>query len=104
MWRLQVEATGGGYSMKSASVYLRVVLSLMLLMFFVHMVQGPLSAQTTNGKIQGTVHDSSGAPISGVNVTLKSLETGATQSVTTGGDGAYEFLSLPAPSPPVVTR
>ena len=82
--------------MKSASVYLRVVLSLMLLMFFVHMVQGPLSAQTTNGMIQGTVHDSSGAPISGVNVTLKSLETGATQSVTTGGDGAYEFLSLPA--------
>jgi hypothetical protein len=82
--------------MKSASVYLRVVLSLMLLMLFVHMVQGPLSAQTTNGMIQGTVHDSSGAPISGVNVTLKSLETGATQSATTGGDGAYEFLSLPA--------
>jgi len=82
--------------MKSASVYLRVVLSLMLLMFFVHLVQGPLSAQTTNGMIQGTVHDSSGAPISGVNVTLKSLETGATQSATTGGDGAYEFLSLPA--------
>jgi hypothetical protein len=82
--------------MKSARVYLRVVLSLMLLTLFVHVVQGPLSAQTTNGMIQGTVHDSSGAPVSGVSVSLKSIETGASRSVTTDGDGAYEFLSLPA--------
>src|ERR1700724_960069 len=93
---MDVEATGGGYCMKSASVCLRVVLSLMLLMLFVHMVQGPLSAQTTHGIIQGPVHQSSGSPISGVNVSMKSIETRASRSVATDGDGAPEFLSLPA--------
>ncbi|HVR23795.1 MAG TPA: carboxypeptidase-like regulatory domain-containing protein, partial [Candidatus Polarisedimenticolia bacterium] len=82
--------------MGSISVNLRVVLSVTVIMVFLHATQGSLSAQTTNGMIQGTVHDPSAAPISGVNVTLKSVETGATQSVTTGGDGTYEFLSLPA--------
>ena len=82
--------------MKSSSVNLWVVLSVTVIVLFLHATLGSLSAQTTNGMIQGSVHDPSGAPISGVNVTLKSVETGATQSVTTGGDGAYEFLSLPA--------
>src|SRR5258708_39476655 len=82
--------------MKSSSVKRRVVLSVTVIMLFLHVTQGSLSAQTTNGMIQGTVHDPSGAPISGVSVILKSVETGANRSVTTGGDGTYEFLSLPA--------
>ncbi|HKB90352.1 MAG TPA: carboxypeptidase-like regulatory domain-containing protein, partial [Opitutaceae bacterium] len=82
--------------MKRTRVYLRIILSLTAFTFFLHVVPGNVSAQTTNGMIQGTVHDESGAPIAGVSVSLKSIETGASRSASTDSDGAYEFLSLPA--------
>ncbi len=82
--------------MKRTGVYLRIILSLTAFTFFLHVVPGNVSAQTTNGMIQGTVHDESGAPIAGVSVSLKSIETGASRSASTDSDGAYEFLSLPA--------
>jgi hypothetical protein len=82
--------------MKRIRVYLRIILSLTAFTFFLHVVPGNVSAQTTNGMIQGTVHDESGAPMAGVSVSLKSSETGASRSASTDSDGAYEFLSLPA--------
>jgi len=82
--------------MKCTGVYLRIILSLTAFTFFLHVVPGFVSAQTTNGMIQGTVHDVSGAAVAGVRVSLKSMETGASRSVSTDSDGAYEFLSLPA--------
>ncbi len=63
--------------MKRTGVYLRIILSLTAFTFYLHVVPGNVSAQTTNGMIQGTVHDESGAPIAGVSVSLKSIETGA---------------------------
>jgi hypothetical protein len=60
--------------MKSSSVSLRVALSVTVIMLFLHATQGSLSAQTTNGMIQGTVRDPSGAPISGVNVKQELLK------------------------------
>ncbi len=45
--------------------------------------------------ITGKVLDSSGAGVSGATVTVKSLETGATRSITTGEAGTYRILALP---------
>ncbi len=54
-----------------------------------------LPAQTiVTGGITGTVHDPSGAVIAGANVSLKSSETGATQTTTTGGNGQFHFTLL----------
>src|SRR6266403_2298131 len=82
--------------MKPAGTHLRNVLKLTVFLFFLYGMAGNASAQTTNGTISGTVHDSSGAAMSGVNVTLKSVETGASREATTNSDGEYEFVSLPA--------
>jgi hypothetical protein len=54
----------------------------------------PASAQVT-AAITGKVLDSSGAGVIGATVTVKSLETGATRSITTGDGGAYRIVSLP---------
>jgi hypothetical protein len=59
------------------------------------MLMGPrASAQTTFGSVSGTITDSSGSAIPDAQVTLTSLATGATQTVTTSGDGLYSFVNL----------
>src|ERR1051325_9267092 len=57
----------------------------------------PLAAQTqiTTGVIQGTVQDSTGAVLPGVDVTVVNAETNLTQSRTTDSDGRFVFLQLP---------
>ena len=52
-------------------------------------------AQTTNGSIQGTVTDPSGATIGGSKVTGRNLETGLTISTTTSDAGLYSLANLP---------
>ena len=57
----------------------------------------PLTAQTqiTTGVIQGTVMDSTGAVLPGVDVTIVNPETNLTQTRTTDADGRFVFLQLP---------
>jgi hypothetical protein len=45
--------------------------------------------------ISGTVQDESGSAVSGATVTVKTLETGASRSVTTDAQGNYKVLALP---------
>jgi len=47
-----------------------------------------------SGDIAGTVTDPSGAVVPAAKVDLKSLDTGSTQSTTTGSDGGYHFSLL----------
>jgi len=54
-----------------------------------------LHAQTTNGSIQGTVTDPSGATVGGASVTGRNLDTGLTQSTTTTDAGNYSLPNLP---------
>src|SRR6266404_623591 len=54
----------------------------------------PLPAQVA-AAISGRVVDPSGAAVGGVNVSVKSLETGATRTVTTDDGGNFRLLSLP---------
>ncbi|HSR08037.1 MAG TPA: carboxypeptidase regulatory-like domain-containing protein, partial [Bryobacteraceae bacterium] len=55
---------------------------------------GLLRAQVT-AAISGRVEDATGSAVGGVTVTVKSVETGATRSVSTNADGNFRVLSLP---------
>jgi hypothetical protein len=54
-----------------------------------------LHSQTTNGSIQGTVTDASGATVGGASVTGRNLDTGLTQRTTTTDAGIYSLPNLP---------
>lgn len=53
------------------------------------------SAQTVTGTVQGTVSDSRGAVVPGVDVVVRNLETGQERNVRTNSDGAYVATFLP---------
>jgi Carboxypeptidase regulatory-like domain len=72
-----------------------VALALGLCLCLVAMLTGsPVSAQSTFGSLSGTVTDSSGSAIPDAQVVLTNLATGASQTLTTGGDGLYTFVNL----------
>jgi hypothetical protein len=49
------------------------------------------------GRIRGVVNDSSGGAVAGVQVTATNVDTGVAKTATSGADGSFEFLQLPAP-------
>jgi len=55
----------------------------------------PVFAQLPTGTILGTVKDSSGAVVPQAMVTAKNVDTGATRTVNTEGDGSYRISALP---------
>src|SRR5437879_5330088 len=65
---------------------MRTFFCALLLSFVVAM---PLSAQETRGNISGTVKDATGV-IPGATVTIRSIDTGATQQLVTNGSGYFE--------------
>src|SRR5260370_34774214 len=54
-----------------------------------------LRAQTTNGGIQGTVTDPSGAAVAGASATGRNLDTGLTIATVTSDAGLYSLANLP---------
>lgn len=48
-------------------------------------------AQTSRGTVTGTISDTTGAVISGANVSLTNTQTGIDRSTTTNGEGVYRF-------------
>jgi hypothetical protein len=68
----------------------RSLVLLTLLLFAWH----PLLAQTNNGGIAGTILDSSGAAVSGAEVTATGAETHTVYTTTTTSTGAYRFSNL----------
>lgn len=54
-----------------------------------------LHAQTTYGRISGTVVDPSGASVPGAKVTLRDTDTQSTRTVTTNSSGYYVAENLP---------
>ncbi|NYF89239.1 TonB-dependent receptor [Tunturiibacter empetritectus] len=53
-----------------------------------------LQAQYENGSLVGTIHDSSGATVSGVSVTITNDATGIVAKATSSASGDYEVPSL----------
>lgn len=71
------------------------VVRISFLMAAVLVVSTGLQAQTSGtGALSGRVKDSTGAMVSGANVTLNNLATGQNRTVTTGGEGLYNFPLL----------
>jgi len=65
------------------------------LAFFLLASTASLRAQTTNGSIQGTVTDPSGAAVGGASVTGRNLDTGLTITTVTTDAGLYSLANLP---------
>ncbi|HEY3120413.1 MAG TPA: carboxypeptidase-like regulatory domain-containing protein, partial [Vicinamibacteria bacterium] len=63
----------------SSSVFRRLA----LLVPFIALFAADLRAQTTTGRISGTVLDTSGAVLPGVTVTVREEATGLTRTATT---------------------
>jgi Carboxypeptidase regulatory-like domain len=68
------------------------VLSLLLAMLYVTPHAG---AQSTGGRIRGTIIDSSGAAVSGANLALINEATNVTANTVSGNNGEYIFLEVP---------
>src|ERR1700692_2104032 len=62
----------------------------------VFLIACSLDAQVNTATLLGTVKDSSGGAVPNASVTAKSLTTGLSRSVVTGGDGNYVISNLPA--------
>jgi len=60
-------------------------------------VTGAVHADVT-GSIQGVVHDSSGAVVSGAKVVATNVDTNFSKEAVSGSDGTYRILALPAGS------
>src|SRR5215469_1255889 len=54
-----------------------------------------LHAQSTGGRIRGTVTDASGGAIAGATVTLINEATHSTRELQSGASGEYIFLEVP---------
>src|SRR5690349_5631510 len=61
-------------------------------------------AQTTTGRISGTVADSSGGVLPGVAVTVVNEATALARTTTSDSQGAYVFVDLPVGSYTVKTE
>ncbi|HUY82157.1 MAG TPA: carboxypeptidase regulatory-like domain-containing protein [Acidobacteriaceae bacterium] len=73
----------------------RLILALSLAFFCTLVLPGNLKAQSTiSGAIAGTVTDASGAAIPGATVKITNTDTGATQTLKTGGAGDYRAALL----------
>ncbi|MEO8049602.1 MAG: carboxypeptidase-like regulatory domain-containing protein, partial [Acidobacteriota bacterium] len=73
---------------------MRILARKHLLLGVMLLLPGLLYAQVT-AAISGRVKDASGSPVGGTTITVKSIDTGATRSVTTDPDGNFRVLSLP---------
>ena len=77
------------FSTRSTAVLLALALSIL------SGGAGITSAQSTGGRIRGTVTDTSGAAVSGANITLRNEATGAERQTQSGNNGEYGFLEVP---------
>jgi len=55
----------------------------------------PASSQTVTGTLQGTITDSGGAVVPGVEVVVRNVETGQERNLKTNDDGRYNATFIP---------
>jgi outer membrane receptor protein involved in Fe transport len=81
------------------SVCCRSILnSAILLLSFLFLFSSHSNAQSTGGRIRGTVTDASGGAVVGANVSLINEGTNTTREVQTSASGEYLFLEVPVGS------
>ncbi len=72
----------------------RALLQLSLCAFFALLTCALSAHAQTSASIKGIVTDASGARVTGANVTVKNIETGATRTAVTDDDGRFLVLTL----------
>jgi hypothetical protein len=75
-------------------MHVKPILIFVLTAFIVISVAPAAFGQAESGTITGTVHDPSGAVVTGATVTLRNVATSATRTVQTGGLGTYNVTGL----------
>jgi hypothetical protein len=77
------------------SVYSRSVLLVVILGVAAILAVPMANAQSTGGRIRGTVTDASGAAVTGATVTLVNVATNITRDASSSPTGEYLFLEVP---------
>ena len=70
----------------------------LLALFLILACAAPASAQTTLGRVSGSVLDSSGAALPGATITLTNENTNQVQTAVAGDNGTYVFPQVPVGS------
>jgi hypothetical protein len=82
-----------------------IVRALVLLLCLVWAAPGTSAAQTTTGRIEGTVRTPDGEDVAGATVVARSTETNQRRTAVTGANGSYVFAGLrPGPYELTVSR
>lgn len=79
-------------------LFFRSILFAVCLMLAILLAAPFAGAQSTGGRIRGTVTDASGGAVVGATVTLVNEATHATREVKTGANGEYTFIEVPVGS------
>src|SRR5262245_57544876 len=69
-------------------------LFVLLAVLFTFALPAPAGAQPPTGTLSGTIHDTTGAVLPGVNVTIRNVATGAARSVVSDGEGRYRIVNV----------
>jgi hypothetical protein len=80
--------------MKNSLRHATVSAGILLVTAFILLLPRFASAQIDTGSVVGIVSDPSGAAIPGATVTLSNEASGVSRSVTTNGDGEYQFAAV----------
>lgn len=81
-----------------SSIFGRALVCLSLLALNLIFFQPPVVAQSTGGRVRGTVSDASGGAVVGATVSLINTATNVTREAVTGQTGEYLFLEVPVGS------
>jgi outer membrane receptor protein involved in Fe transport len=73
---------------------MRSAMRLLVCLGCLSFASAPLSAQSTDATLLGTVHDPSGNFLPGVTITVTNVRTNATRTVVTSDAGTYEIRAL----------
>jgi outer membrane receptor protein involved in Fe transport len=68
------------------------------MLVFLLLASSPINAQSTGGRIRGTITDPSGGAVVGAKVTLVNEGTNSTREVASSNTGEYLFLEVPVGS------
>ena len=80
--------------MRFNSLRTRVLLALSAMIVSV-LFAGNILGQTGSSTVSGSVVDAQGRVIQGASVRIVNEETSYNRNVVTGGDGTYNFVSVP---------
>lgn len=75
--------------------HLRIACRLLCLVSATIAWSGAIYAQTVTGTLQGTVSDSKGSVVPGIDVVVRNVETGQERKLKTNSDGSYTATFLP---------